>query len=83
MSEILLAEEFVYTVNNVDTTVHLMLTAAGISLRDGKGAHSYRLKYIHLTDVIGLLRLLFKIVPMSRAKFFSFVFQNVRFLTRH
>ena len=53
MSEILLAEEFVYTVNNVDTTVHLMLTAAGISLRDGKGAHSYRLKYIHLTDVIG------------------------------
>lgn len=54
MSEIQLADEFVYTVNNVDTTIHLMLTAAGVSLRDGKGTHSYRLKYIHLSDVIGL-----------------------------
>ncbi|XP_063692265.1 sphingosine kinase 2-like isoform X2 [Bolinopsis microptera] len=53
MSEALLADEFVYTVNNVDTETFLILTSAGICIRDGKGAYSYRLKYIHLSDVIG------------------------------
>ena len=53
MSEALLADEFVYTVNNVDTETFLILTSAGISIRDGKGAYSYRYKYIHLADVIG------------------------------
>ena len=57
MSEVLLADEFVYTVNNVDTDTLVTFTSSGISIRDGKGPYSYRLKYIHLADVIGLLSL--------------------------
>ena len=53
MSEVLLADEFVYTVNNVDTDTLVTFTSSGISIRDGKGPYSYRLKYIHLADVIG------------------------------
>ena len=53
MSDASLADKFVYTINNVDTVAHVTLTSAGVTVSDGKGLHSYRLKHIHLSDIIG------------------------------
>lgn len=53
MSSTLLSDVFVFTVNNAETEVHLVLTRAGIAVCNGKSAFSYRMKFIHLQDVIG------------------------------
>ena len=61
-TEAILADDFVYTVNNVDHVTHVSLTSAGIVISDGKEVHSYRLKYIHMCDVIGNLYLILDII---------------------
>ena len=54
MSNATLADKFVYTINNVDTVAHVTLNDSGITVCDGKGLHSYRVKHIHLSDIIGV-----------------------------
>lgn len=49
----LLSDSYSYSVNGVEHFATANLSQDGLSINEGSGPHSYRLKYIHLADVIG------------------------------